>query len=248
MPPIITSMENRNFFLPDKKYYEYAYHKLFNGDVTYENWRPWDEWDYPSSDVERFGYIIGDNLAIINGHRVLDVACHIGYLSLFSLHNQATFVTGTNVRDRELSISKEICRLAGYENFDFVHCDLYDRQAMRALYESHETAIVSGILYHINNHYEFLADIAKSSIKNVIIESEVIDTPDSVVKWKFQNSDDPTHGYYEGESQVYVGVPSRKFLVDVLTHNGLSIHKLVEYEMLSSTNRLHRRVVITCVR
>ena len=49
-------------WLPDKKYYEYAYHKFFNPEVEYANWEPWDEWDYPERDVLRFGQIIKNSI------------------------------------------------------------------------------------------------------------------------------------------------------------------------------------------
>ena len=65
-------LKHLNNGLPDKKYYEFAYHKFFNPEVEYTSWEPWDAWDYPERDILRFGCIIKDQIPFIQNKKVLD--------------------------------------------------------------------------------------------------------------------------------------------------------------------------------
>ena len=117
----------------------------------------------------RFGHIIGKQIQHIKNKRVLDVACHLGYTSLFCLHNDASYVTGTNVRDFELSIAREVTGLAGYSNCNFVNSDLYNLAEFASQCDDHDTVFLCGILYHVNNHYEILQTVAKSIARSLYL-------------------------------------------------------------------------------
>lgn len=234
--------------LPDKRYYEFIYHKFFNPPVNYIDWKPCEQWDYPEKDLIRFNHIIVNNIKYIKDKKVLDIACHLGYLSLFCLHNGATSVTGTNVRQRELALSQELCTIAGYTNVKFIELNLYDFDNMITYLNHHDTILLSGILYHVNNHYQLLEHITKSNIKNIIIESEIVINDQSIVAWVHENSENRVNGFYNELTDLYVGIPSLKFIVELLTYFNWNIESTVEFSFSSSVDRIHQRAVIVATR
>jgi SAM-dependent methyltransferase len=236
--------------LPDKRWYEYAYHKFFNPTVNYADWQPWDQWDYPEKDLDRFGRIITNNLKYIKDQRVLDVACHLGYLSLFCLHNGSTHVTGTNVREIELGIADEICNLAGYKNASFENVNLYNQQRMKELYNSHDTVLLSGIVYHINNHYQLIEDISDSTAKTIIIESEIYPSDDPVVHWITEETAHSTRSYSATRPRTLVGVPSLPFLIKILEYFNWHVDHvdIFDFDTNISSAHTYQRGVVVAVR
>jgi 2-polyprenyl-3-methyl-5-hydroxy-6-metoxy-1,4-benzoquinol methylase len=230
-------------WLPNKKYYEYAYHKFFNPEISYIDWTPWDEWTYPDRDLLRFDHIIGKQIAHIQNKRVLDVACHLGYLSLFCLHNRAAYVTGTNIRDRELSIATEVAQLAGYNNYEFVNSNIYNLDEFYKLCNTHDTVLLSGILYHINNHYQLLKTIADSSAQTLILESSIENAIDiaeyPIVNWKLENTDISTSGFEDNQSTTFVGIPNHKWIEQTLKQLAF---KITYNEIIEYSNPMGRRV------
>jgi SAM-dependent methyltransferase len=237
-------------WLPDKRFYEYAYHKHFNPDVMYQNWSPWDQWEYPDRDVLRFEHIIKNQDRYIRGKHVLDIGCHLGYISLFCLHNGAKSVTGTNIRSQELDIAREICQYAGYTDFDFIHSDIYDLCQLKQLCNRHDTAILSGIMYHVNNHYSILTAISESSISNIIIESLILDDEPDIpnIRWIHENSLSRTNGLFKNKTQAFVGIPNYQWFEQALMSLDFKIvyNQLIEYTKPNGNKT--RRCIISATR
>tara|TARA_R110000765_G_scaffold408635_1_gene506470 strand:+ start:337 stop:1098 length:762 start_codon:yes stop_codon:yes gene_type:complete len=245
-----------NSWLPDKKYYEFAYHKFFNPEVEYTSWEPWDAWDYPERDILRFGCIIKDQIPFIQNKKVLDLACHLGYLSLFCLHNNASFVTGTNVRQRELNIADEVCALAGYSNYDFLFSDLYDKNALENLVTQHDTIILSGVFYHINNHYDLLKTICKQG-KTVIIETclslfekhnstQNIKVPSMV--WELEDTTGSCNAYEENKSQSFVGYPNELWVKQALETLNMTVEYSKNIKFTTPSGNEKQRLIICATR
>lgn len=230
-------------WLPDKRYYEYAYHKFFNPKVTYNTWNSWDEWHYPEKDLIRFKHIIGDQLDHIQNKRVLDVACHLGYLSLFCLHNNASYVTGTNVRDRELEIADEVGKIAGYNNLEFINSNIYHTEEFLKLCNSHDTILLSGIIYHINNHYQVLKTIADSSAQTVIIETDLHKAinlgSNPIINWIVEETGLWSEGFEENQTTTFVGVPNRQWIEQSLLQLNFTILYNKKFEFIDN-NRISR--------
>jgi len=232
---------NEPTWLPDKKYYEYAYHKFFNPSVEYQTWQPWNEWTYPERDLIRFHHIINQQLDYIQKKRVLDVACHLGYLSLFCLYHGSSFVTGTNIRERELSIAKEINTIAGYNNFNFIDSDIYNIEEFANLCNRHDTVLLSGILYHINHHYQVLKAIAESSADTVIIESCLHNSitlgNSPIINWTFENVFDSVSGYEKNQSTTFVGIPNHQWIEKALLQLKFHIvyNEIFDYKRVDGT-------------
>lgn len=236
-------------WLPDKKYYEYAYHKFFNPEVQHKDWQPWDQWTYPDRDILRFTHVIHNQLPYIQGNRILDVACHIGYLTLFCLHNNASFVTGTNVRSVELGIANEICSLANYKNFKFLNSDLYNTTELLDLCNNHDTVLLSGIMYHVNNHYSLLKTISDSTAKNVIIEAQLdyndADPTIPYIRWGHEDSNISTNGLFQDKPKSFIGIPNQKWFEEALVDLNFNIayNKIIEYN--KPNGFLTKRCIIT---
>ena len=224
-------------WLPDKKYYEYSYHKFFNPTAEWKNWTPWDEWTYPDRDLMRFDHIIGKQIQYIKNKRVLDVACHLGYTSLFCLHNDASYVTGTNVRDFELDIAREITSLAGYSNCNFVWSDIYNLSEFANQCDNHDTVLLCGILYHLNNHYEVLQTVANSRAQTLILETDLSNAIDvgmqPIVHWKDELVTESTNGYEKNKNKTFVGIPNQRWIECALRRVGFTItyNQIIEFSM-----------------
>ena len=244
----MVAVNQQPIWLPEKKYYEYSYHKFFNPEVEYDSWIPWDQWNYPKKDLLRFDHIIGQQLEHIRDKRVLDIACHLGYLSLFCLHNGADYVTGTNVRDRELSIAKEVVGLAGYKNVEFKNSNIYNIEEFNKLCNSHDTVLLSGILYHINNHYQILKTVADSSAQTIIIESKLNDSinigDNPIINWKFEDVAESTLGFEENQQKTFVGVPNHKWIEKALHQLGFNIIYNEIFEFIDPNGTLSKRCVV----
>jgi len=242
-------------YLPDKRWFEYAHHKWHNPEVEYHNWNPWDEWDYPEQDILRFKHIIGNQKEFISNKKVLDLACHLGYTSLFLLHNGATHVTGTNIEQRELEIAKEICTRAGYQNFDFEYSNLYNKQELKTLCDNHDTVLLTGVLYHLNNHYEILETLCKSKATTVIIESKTTmnhyeyNCQVPLITWANEETYHKETGWYYNEPTAFVGMPNTAWITQALEslHMEIVYNQAIEY-IKHENGKKTRRVTITATK
>jgi len=240
-------------WLPDKKHYEYAYHKFFNPSVKYEEWQPWDEWDYPERDIKRFTSIIKDNQIFIKNKKVLDIGCHLGYISLFCLHNGAEHTTGTNVRNSELEIANEICHNAGYSNCQFLHQNLYDLEELKKLCNTVDTIILAGVLYHVHNHYELIECLSTSSAKNIIIETKMPPLPFEnlnypCIYWRYEDSSDSTSGWDDNKKQLYIGYPNIQWIQNALEFFGMEITYIDKIEYEKENGIQTRRLVMSATK
>jgi len=212
--------------LPDKKYYEYIYHKLSNCNLTFDNWNHWPIWNYPVQDALRFRYILLDNLQHIKNSRVADFGCHIGYMSLFMSYLGAKHITGTNIRQQELNLCKELCDIAGVSNVDFIHSDLHNYQDVLDICNNHQTILFSGIMYHLTDQVQLLETVGKSSATTLIIDNREpvsikgIDQP--LMAYTVENSSVNVNGFVAGaESKpILIGAPNQCWIDYTMTHLG----------------------------
>lgn len=223
------------------------YHKFYNPEVVYDQWQPWDQWSYPERDILRFEHIIKNQRQHITGKRVLDVGCHLGYLSLFCCHNHASFVTGINVRDRELNIGRQVISYAGYDNFDLINSDLTDTKSFHDLCDQHDTIMLCGVIYHINDHYGILNRIYKSGASTLIVEGlqprQVNDDP--VIFWQHEKTDVPVNAFVNGTTCAFVGAPTSCWVKEAAKVIGWSVvyDSMIEY--IKEDGSLRKRYIVT---
>ena len=225
--------------LPDKKYYEFAYHIFFNNQFDnlekhWQSWEPWEIWDYPIQDLNRFDNIIIKNSDKISGKNILDIGCNLGYLSLFCLHAGCGDIQGIDVRKNKLNIADFICTKAGFSKHSFSAVSINSEDFK--ISDNVDTILFAGVLYHISNHYEVLKKFTNSSATAVIIENDESQrfrhdhTPN--IHWKFDTTSHPMSGFSEtGQKQVLVGKPNQSWINTAMSEMGWKLKNLNNYEM-----------------
>jgi 2-polyprenyl-3-methyl-5-hydroxy-6-metoxy-1,4-benzoquinol methylase len=202
-------------WLPDKKYYEYVHHKFFTPGVEWSTWSPWPEWTYPEADILRFSHIVENQLPYLCNRRVLDAGCWLGSISLISLHNNATFVTGIDVKDKPLELAREVTKLAGYTNCEFKNVDISHHTEFRALCDNHDTVILAGVLPLLIDHYAVLRNIAESNAQTVIINSTssfISGNRTPIVDWILYPTTTVDGAYHTSQTELFVGQPNQKWI------------------------------------
>jgi 2-polyprenyl-3-methyl-5-hydroxy-6-metoxy-1,4-benzoquinol methylase len=226
--------------LPDKKYYEFAYHMLFknifvNLEEEWKKWTPLKEWHYPIIDLNRFNIIILQNLNKLHNQNVLDIGCSIGYLSLFSLHVGAKNVIGVDIRENKLKIANFICQNAQFTNYQFIKSDINNTYSLLEHCQKVDTILFSGTLYHTSNHYEILKTFSKSKAKNIIIENSEVSrfvndhTPN--IDWKQEEVHNNMNGWHESNKNVLVGRPNQAWINAAMTELGWRLCKINYFKM-----------------
>lgn len=210
--------------LPDKKFYEYAYHSFFNPSAQFISWQPWDIWNYPVQDALRFDHVLLKNVQHFQNKSVLDLGCHLGYMSMIVAHLGASKVTGTNVRNRELEISREICTHAGFDNVTFKLNDITDLPSLSDLCNKHQTLLFSGLIYHLSNPYAILETMANSSAECLIIDNIELDitknAQEPLIFYTSEKVDNSTDGYKSNSTNILVGIPNQAWIDFSLQHMG----------------------------
>jgi len=232
--------------LPDKKYYEFAYYMLFqnkfeNIEEEWKKWTPWENWHYPTIDLNRFNIIILQNINKLQNQNVLDIGCNLGYLSLFSLHVGAKHVTGIDVRENKLKIANVICQKAQFTNHQFIKSDINNADSLSKHCENVDTILFSGLLYHISNHYEILRNLSKSKARNIIIENS--ETPKFVndhtpnIDWIQESVHDTMNGWAESNENVLVGRPNQSWINIAMAELGWRLCKVNYFTMFRTTGK-----------
>ena len=115
----------------------------------------------------------------------------------------------------------------------------YNFDDLNKLCNSHDTVILSGILYHINNNYQVLKLISDSTAQTPIIESDLknsIDIGNSpIVNWKVEDTTNSVLGFEDNRSSTFVGIPNLKWIEQVLVQLGFKItyNEVFEYNDLN---------------
>lgn len=231
--------------LPDKNFYEYAYHKFFNPAAEFNSWKPWDIWNYPVQDALRFEHIFLNNIQHFRNKTVVDLGCHLGYMSMIAAHIGATSVTGTNVRPRELEISREVCQHANLKNVKFDQSDVNDLAKLTNLCNSHQTVLFSGLIYHLSNPFAVLEAIAMCSVECIIIDNIELDSIKNLDKpliiYRTDNVNNSVDGYKRDATEILVGVPNQHWIDFILENIGWTKEYDKSYSMIHQKST-HRRI------
>jgi len=118
--------------------------------------------------------IITDNLDVLTGARVLDIASHDARWTFAALQAGAAHVTSVEGRAGlvEASRSTLTAKAVDPERYDLVHGDVYDVLAR----EDYQVDVVMclGFLYHTLRYNELLHGIRATGAQHVIVDSKVM--------------------------------------------------------------------------
>ena len=132
-----------------------------------------------AADIARLNFrhhmIIEQNRALLEGHRVLDIASHDSRFSFAALEAGAQHVISIEARSEPVAKARETFRQYGIEEqrYRLEEGDIYEfLPTLEA--GSVDTAMVLGFLYHTARHYELFAQLDRIGVRNVIVDSQVL--------------------------------------------------------------------------
>lgn len=125
--------------------------------------------------------IIGENKALLQGARVLDIASHDGRWSFAALDAGASSVTGVEGRDYLVENANRTFTSKGIEQsrFTFITGDAHD--VLTAGVGSFDVVMCLGFLYHTLRYVELFAGIRATGADHVIIDTRVYDSEEPVI-------------------------------------------------------------------
>jgi SAM-dependent methyltransferase len=119
----------------------------------------------------RYRVLLHENRALFEGARVLDLASHDGRFSLAALHTGAREVVGIDP-----------------SRYRFVRRDLFTSFLDLGHFD---VVLCFGILYHVNDHFHLLSNIAEVEPKTVLIDSNVSKRDGAVIELQTPRGETP---------------------------------------------------------
>jgi hypothetical protein len=178
----------------------------------------------------RYQQVLLDNADLIRGRDVVDFAVNLGIFAFGCLHNGAQSVVGTEIRTDMVEHLNKVCTQYGHpkNKIDIKQADIHDYQNNTMLCQGKDTVLLSGILYHIQDHYPVIKSICAASPQHIILETvdftkgNETDTP--CIYWRNEQTQIRLHAWNYGESAVPVGLPNTAWLDMVL--NSFGYHRI----------------------
>lgn len=243
---------------------------MINLDAKFRTWAvgreknpklQWDRLDqqncrYPYSDQIRIQKQLIDNIDLIKHHRVLDLACHLGIFGDACMQLGAQSVTGTNIRPRIIDIVNQGFQHAGWQDrARVIYHDIYDTLGLQQLCDQHDLVLLAGIMYHVNNHFDILSAISRSSCRNLVIDT-LYYLPDwhdtrPTVNWYLESTQPEYNGSDPKTAETnnaFVGIPNFCWYQQALELLGWQIKSTVHVHFMHFATKLRRRAVITACR
>jgi SAM-dependent methyltransferase len=172
----------------------------------------------------RWRAIIGWNMAVFSGRRVLDLGCHDGRWSLAALEAGASHVIGIEARAHLVKKAAENFRYYGIPtgSYDFVTGDALE--ALRALKAaSVDVVMCLGFFYHTLEHMRLLLEARRLGAECVIIDTSISPAEEPIVALAFESTEDTRNAVdygLTGSNKALVGAPSRSGLLAMLDYAG----------------------------
>ncbi len=129
----------------------------------------------------RYLALIHENRALLEGARVLDLACHDGRFSFAALQNGAEHVTGIEFKPRLVQAALGHMEAYGVspERYTLLSGDMFD--CMSEVGQC-DVVFCFGILYHINDHMRLFDLIAELGPRTVVVDTRVSTKDGAVIE------------------------------------------------------------------
>jgi len=210
------------------------YH-LFNTNDTFEEFKMDFEnqkLTYTDQDLERFSTIFEPVKEKIQNSRVLDLGSNLGYTCMFSRHLGASTVIGLEARQDWIDIGNQVIDNSPFKNIIFVKQDITHLPTLEYYCKQVDLIICVGVLYHLNNHFEFLQTLCKqNNVKTIVFESLLFDNESIDINWILEPTIDPLNAIGNNNQQL-VGAPNLKWIETALD--------LIGWEITYSEKILHK--------
>lgn len=183
--------------------------------------------------------MIGDNLDIFEGARVLDIASHDGRWSFAALQAGAASVVGLEGRPELVDAANKNFADYGADpaRYRFVAGDLFHTLAEES--GPFDVVLCLGFLYHTLRYNELFARIRQFDPKHLIIDTQVAKGQHSVIRLRVENSalqsnsiaDDFSH-----DGRVLTGRPTLNGLTMMASAYGFDLERYSDWAGLLRDN------------
>jgi protein-L-isoaspartate O-methyltransferase len=126
----------------------------------------------------RYEAIIAENVDLLAGAKILDIASHDGRWTFAALQAGASYVKGIEARQELIDNASETFDYYGIAStrYDFECGDVFDLLSSK----SFDVVLCLGFFYHTIRHAELLDRIDRTGARFIIVDTEVIPTSDQM--------------------------------------------------------------------
>lgn len=173
----------------------------------------------------RYIFLIENNIEIIKGRSILDIASHDGRWSFAAIKNGASHVLGIEGRKELVESSYTNMQKYGIpkEKYSFIVGDIF-QEIKKIKSNTIDTVFCFGYFYHTMNHMFLLDEIARLSPKHLILDTSISESDSPIIEVTEEDSKDPRNAIIidpvSNNSKVVVGSPSKKALDIMLSNVG----------------------------
>jgi hypothetical protein len=185
---------------------------------------------WPERLQARYQAIIRENLDLLRGKRVLDLASHDGRWSFAALNAGCTHVTGIEAREHLVLNARTTFEHYGVDRakYEFVLGDVF--ASLKEGKFQADTVLLLGFFYHVNRHVELAALISGVGAKHIILDTAVVPpqtcpTGTPIIELSTESSAD--EGAAVGmTARVIVGRPSREAIRLIFGEFGFTVREV----------------------
>lgn len=207
----------------------------------------------------RYDALIHQNRDVLEGARVLDLACSEGSYSFGALHVGAAHVLGIESREDKVANANGHFQALGVadDRYRFLAGDVFQTLAVEK--PQVDVVMCLGYLYHTLRYPELLHRIRATGAEVVIIDGEVAVSDEAIVRLIEENVDmkgNATRDEYSAEKTALSGRPSMAALEKMLGVYGYAVERHADWaaifrdnpEMTFPEYAQSRRVSVVCRR
>ena len=219
--------------LPDKKYFEYISHLYHNNLIPLEHW-VCSNMDYPDTELQKFTNLLENNQQYVKDKKILDLGCHSGYIAYIAKHLGASSVIGLNARAEPIDVANYFFKQLNQSNYKFINGNIEDFRLLENLCDQSDTVIISSVLEHLRNPEYVIRTITNSKVKNILIESTIVEDSISDPRLYYYIQDSKfDFNAFDGNPKSLGSCPNQRFLETVLYYHGWKITNYIKYDSFS---------------
>jgi SAM-dependent methyltransferase len=185
-------------------YQPWHYSYDFVGGLSFPRGDDFDEQYERTRPLQRFRhfmpYLLGAHHGSLRGKRVLDMACNSGFWSVQCALLGAD-VVGFDARPELVAQANFIKHIVGLQNVEFRILDFWEANP-RSLGGTFDIVLNLGLLYHLPSPYDALRLTKSLATQSIVLDTEVYQSPDSVIKVRWEEPRVIRNAYRSGIIEV----------------------------------------------
>lgn len=192
--------------LPPSAHYQYFSHLFHNENlIPYDQYQSLQDWDYPTLDRTRFERLFLTDVSYVKDCRILDLGCHVGYLSYIAKKLGAKSIHGINARKFPIDVANFAYQQLGMTDYTFEQGNIEDLKFLEKICKDKDTLIFTQVLEHLRNPYAIIETITKSDIKNLIFESTIFSDEGTPALHYYSQTTESPFTVFDGDLKTAIG-------------------------------------------